>query len=162
DAQSVLVGLADGSLKQIKVADGKEMKALPTPQKAALVSLAYAPKGDIVFAASDKTIVAAALPDGAVKLKFEHVGPISAMTMSKDGARLAALADKTIKVWNAADGKEVGTLKLIADAKEISLSPDGTRVLVGGADKFARVFDVTGQLLETLPHDGPVQGVAYV
>ncbi len=163
DAQSVFVGLADGVIKKIKVADGKEIKSLPNQQKGAIVGLALAPKAETLFVASvDKTIVAAALPDGVVKLKFEHTAPIIAMALSKDGTRIAALADKSVKVWNAADGKEVATLKLTADAKEISLSPDGTRVVIGGPDKMAHIFDVSGPLLETLPHDGPVQGVAFV
>jgi len=163
DAQSVFVGLADNSIKQIKIADGKDIKALPAQHKAAIVALAVSPKGDMLFSASaDKTIQAWALPDGTPKAKFDHVGPISAMTLSKDGTRIAAVADKVVKVWTIADAKDIATLKLQADAKSISLSPDNTRILVTGADKLAKVAELDGTLIETLPHDGPVNAVAFV
>jgi WD40 repeat protein len=125
--------------------------------------LALSPKGDLLFSASaDKTIQTFALPGGAPKAKFEHVAPIVAMTLSKDGTRLAAVAQSVVKVWTVADSKEVGTWKLAADAKGISLSPDNTRLIVAGVDKLARIYEVDGKLLETLPHDGPVQAVAFV
>src|SRR5205807_3127060 len=88
--------------------------------------------------------------------------PVTAMALSKDGARLAAVGDKDVKVWTVADGKEVASLKLPADAKAIALSPDNTRLIVAGADKLARIYELDGKLLETLPHDGPVNGVAFV
>ncbi len=163
DAQSVFVGLADNSIKQIKIADGKEIKTLPAVHKGAIVGLALNGKGDLLFSASaDKTIQTWALPEGAPKAKFDHVAPIIAMTLSKDGTRLAALAEKVVKVWTVADGKEVAALKLPVDAKGISLSPDNTRVIVACADKLARIYELDGKLLETLPHDGVVNGVAFV
>jgi WD40 repeat protein len=162
DAGSVFVGLADNSIKQIKIADGKDIKSFVKHQ-GAVVGLALSPTGDLLYSASaDKTIQTWSLPDGTPKAKFDHVAPISAMTLSKDGTRLAAVGDKVVKVWTVADGKEVGTLKLPADAKGISLSPDNTRVIVAGADKLARIYDLAGTLLEILPHDGAVNGVAFV
>ena len=163
DAQSVFVGLADNNIKQIKNADGKEIKTLPAQHKGAIAALTLSPKGDLLYSASaDKTIQTWALPDGTPKAKFDHVGPITAMALSKDGTRVAAIADKVLKVWTVADGKEVGTIKLPVDAKAISLSPDNTRIIVAGADKLARIYELDGKLLETLPHDGPVNGVAFV
>lgn len=163
DGQSVFVGLADGAIKQIKLADGKEIKTLPATHKAAVVSLALSVKGELLYSASaDKTIQTWALPDGTPKAKLDHVGAIVSMTLSKDGAKIAAVGDKVVKVWNAADAKELGTIKLAADAKDVALSPDGTRVLIAGADKTARIYELDGTLLETLPHDGAVHGVAYV
>ncbi len=163
DNQSVFVGLADGAIKQIKLADGKEIKTLPATHKGAVVSLALSVKGDLLYSASaDKTIQTWVLPDGTPKTKLNHPGAITAMILSKDGAKIAALGDKLIKVWNSADGKELATVKLSADAKDISLSPDGLRVAVASADKAARIYELDGTLLETLPHDGAVHGIAYV
>jgi WD40 repeat protein len=163
DAASVFVGLADNSIKQIKVADGKDIKTLPAQHKGAIVGLTLSPKGDILFSASaDKTVQTWSLPDGTPKAKFDHVAPIVAMTLSKDGTRLAAVSDKEAKVWTVADAKEAINLKLPADAKGVALSPDNTRLLVAGGDKLARIYGLDGVLLETLPHDGPVSGVAFV
>jgi WD40 repeat protein len=163
DSQSVFVGLADNSIKQIKIADGKEIKTLPAQHKGAIVALAFSPKGDLLFSASaDKTIQTWALPDGTPKAKFDHAAPITAMALSKDGTRIAAAGDKIVKVWTVADGKEVGTFKLPAETKAMSLSPDGARVLIAGVDKLARICELDGKLLESLPHDGPVNAVAFV
>ncbi len=163
DAASVFVGLADNSIKQIKIADGKDIKVLPAQHKGPIVGLALGPKGDMLFSASaDKTIQTWSLPDGTPKTRLDHVGPIAAMSLSKDGTRLAAVADKVVKVWTVADSKEVAALKLPADAKSIALSPDNSRLLVAGADKLAHIYELDGKLLETLPHDGPVNGVAFV
>jgi WD40 repeat protein len=163
DGQSVFVGLADNNIKQIKNADGKEIKTLPAQQKGPIIALAMSPKGDMLFSASaDKTIQAWALSDSSPKAKFDHTGPITAMALSKDGTRIAAVADKIVKVWNVADGKEVGTFKLAVDDRSISLSPDGTRIVVAGDHKLARIHALDGTLIEILPHDGPVSAAMFV
>jgi WD40 repeat protein len=163
DAQSVYVGSADGGIKQIKVADGKDIKTFPAQHKGPIVGLTLSAKGDQLYSASaDKTIQTWALLDGTPKTKLDHVAPILAMTLSKDGTRLAALADKVVKLWTLADGKEAASIKLPVEAKALSLSPDGKRVIVACADKLARIYDVDGTLLEMLPHDGAVNGVAFV
>ncbi len=162
DSQSIFIGLADGAIKQIKVADGKEIKTLPAVHKGAVVSLVLSPKGDMLFSASaDKTIQTWTLPEGTPKAKFDHVGAIAALSLSKDGTRIAAVGDKVVKVWTVADAKEAGTFKHAADAKSIGLSPDNTRVIVT-ADKLASVHELDGKLVEMFPHDGPVNGVAFV
>lgn len=163
DAQSIFVGLADNSIKQIKIADGKEIKTLPAQHKGPIVALAVSLKGDMLFSASaDKTIQTWTLPDGMAKAKFEHAGPITAFALSKDGTRIAAAADKLAKIWTVADGKEVGAIALAGEAKSLALSPDGTRLVVAGADKLARVYGLDSKLLEILPHDGAVQAAAFV
>lgn len=163
DAQSVFVGLGDNTIKQIKVADGKEIKTLPAVHKGPVVAFTLSPKGDVLFSASaDKTVQTWSLPDGAAKAKLDHIGPITAMTLSKDGTRLAALAEKVVKVWTIPDSKEVAAIKLQGDAKHISLSHDNARVVVAGSDKLARVYELDGKLLELLPHDGPVHAAAFV
>ena len=167
DAQSVFIGRADGSIQQVKTAESKDKKddskTFVPHHKGAIVGLAVNPKGDLLFSASaDKTIQSWTLPACTPKAKFDHVGPIAAMTLSKDGTHIAAVGAKVVKVWRVADGKEVATLKLPADAKGLSLSPDNKRVIIAGADTLARVYELDGKLLETLPHDGPVNAVAYV
>ena len=127
DGQSIFIGLGDGAIKQIKNADGKEIKSLAAQQKGPIVAIVLSPKGDMLFSAADKSIQAWALPDGTAKTKFTHAGPIAAIALSKDGTRIAAAAEKSVKVWTVADGKEIAGLQLPAEAKSISLSPDGSR-----------------------------------
>ena len=70
-------------------------------------------------------------------------------------------ADKIAKVWTLADGKAVATITTPAEIKGVSLSPDGTRLAVAGADNRVRLYDLDGKLREFFPHDGPALAVAY-
>ena len=58
------------------------------------------------------------------------------MAWSPDGTRLATGSwDKTAKVWNAADGRELLTLKgHAARVNAVSWSPDGLRLATGSYD----------------------------
>ncbi len=160
DGQSVVAGGADGSLKLYKTADGKEAKSL-TGHKGAITGLAFLANGSLLASAgADKVVHIWNLADGALKATLPHTGGISALTLSKDGTKLAALADKSVKIWNLPDNKELATVTLPVEAKGLAIAPDGSRILVGGTDKFARLFDVTGQLMELFAHEGPVLSVA--
>src|SRR5439155_21208691 len=48
DAQTVAVGLADGGLKLVKAADGKEVKGL-AGHKGAVTAVAFTPNGDLLY-----------------------------------------------------------------------------------------------------------------
>lgn len=162
DAKFVVAGLADGAIKVHGAGDGKEVKAL-AGHKGAVTALAFSRKGDVVYSASaDKSVQAWAMPEGAAKTRLEHVGPVTGLALSADGTKLVAVADKTVKVWNTADGKETGTLTAPAEIKGVALSPDNTRVALAGADKLARIYELSGELVEAFAHDGAVNAVAFV
>jgi WD40 repeat protein len=162
DGKTVAAGLSDNSIKLLEPLKGKELKAL-TGHKGAVTALAYSPKSDLLFSASaDKTVQAWAVPDGAPKTKFEHTGPVTALALSRDGTRLAATADKTAKIWTVADGKEIGTVAAPAEIKSVGFSPDGARLVIGSADKLARVVELNGTLVESFAHDGAVNAAAFV
>jgi WD40 repeat protein len=162
DAQSFAVGLADGSIQLLKVADGKEIKSL-AGHKAAVTGLAFSLKGDVLYSASvDKTVQTWTLPDGAPKAKFDHDVAVVAMALSRDGTLLAVAGDKSVKVWNLADGKSLASWAAPAETRGIALSPDKSRVVLAGVDKLARIHELDGRLVESFAHDGPVQAVAFL
>ena len=75
------------------------------------------------------------------------------MAWSPDGKRLATGSDdKTAKVWDAASGQELLTLRGHDRAVEsVAWSPDGKRLATGSDDKTAKVWDAaSGQELLTL------------
>ncbi len=53
------------------------------------------------------------------------------------------------------------TITTPAAVHGVSFSPDGKRLLVGGEDNKARVYELDGQLVEFFPHEGPVLAVAF-
>jgi WD40 repeat protein len=66
-----------------------------------------------------------------------------------------------VKVWNAADGKELLTLAHPAEVHGLAFSADKSRVVTAGADNQARAWDLaSGRELESFPHAGPVRAVA--
>jgi WD40 repeat protein len=105
---------------------------------------------------------------------FRGLGsPVACFALSPDGRRIAAAGhDKTIKVWDLADGRELATLRGHAGDLVIALafSPDGARLASAGA-RFnqyqgglmadeVRLFDVdAAKLARTIPDAG--LSVAY-
>jgi WD40 repeat protein len=73
-----------------------------------------------------------------------HLGPVHAIALSPDGKTLASAgADKTIKLWDLATGKEPRTL--LGHKREVlalAFSPDGKTLASGGEDRTVRLWDL--------------------
>jgi hypothetical protein len=84
---------------------------------------------------------------------------------SPDGRRIAsASGDQSLKVWDAATGRELLTLRgHTASVQGVAYSPDGRRIASAGNDGTAKLWDAaTGQEALTLRVQSPfVFGVAY-
>ena len=84
---------------------------------------------------------------------------------SPDGKRVVtASRDKTARVWDAASGQPVATLRGHTDmVNSAAFSPDGQRVVTASEDKTARVWDAaSGQLLASLQgHTSGVSSAAF-
>jgi WD40 repeat protein len=53
---------------------------------------------------------------------------------------LTGSGDRTVKVWDAASGRELLTLKAPLAVYTAAFSPDGDRLVAGGADNVAHVW----------------------
>jgi WD40 repeat protein len=161
DGKIIAAGLGDNSIRLIDFAAGKEIKNL-TGHKGAVTALAFTPKGDqIVSASADKTVQLWNVADGMSKKTFEHVGPVTSLSVRKDGGAVAAAADKIVKVWNLA-GNEVVSFTTHADIKGIAFAPDGSRIVVAGSDNRARIYGLDGKVQEYFSHDGAILAAAFV
>ena len=78
-----------------------------------------------------------------------HTQPISAMGFTKDKSKLITVGqDFTVQVWNTTTGERLDLLRLPGYGREkgfdpgrwdvAAVSPDGSRVLIGGYPKFLR------------------------
>ena len=94
----------------------------------------------------DNTLVAAASPDGVIRVwqvsdgtqRFAlegHTAAVNSVAFSPDGALLASGSnDRTVRVWDLADGSEVRTIRtnLSGRALNVAFSPDGSTLAIGG------------------------------
>jgi WD40 repeat protein len=95
-----------------------------------------------------------------------HQDSVSKVVFSPDGRLIATSSwDETAKVWNAATGQDLLTLRGNAGRALLSIafSPDGKGVITGGVDGIAKVWDAaTGrELLALRGHAGPIYDVAF-
>ncbi|MFM8552959.1 MAG: caspase family protein, partial [Nitrospiraceae bacterium] len=93
-----------------------------------------------------------------------HTQAVRAVDFSPD-RKLAASGsvDRTIKLWEAATGREAQTLNGHEDSIwAVTFSPDGTQLLSGGEDQTLKLWDVaTGQERRTFHgHNGVVVAAA--
>lgn len=77
-----------------------------------------------------------------VRLIDAHVGGSNSVAFSADATRLVTSgADKTVKFWSVAAGKQLGTFAGPTDVvTKVVVTPDGKQVVAGGLDKTVRVW----------------------
>jgi WD40 repeat protein len=84
------------------------------------------------------------------------------MAYSPDGRIVLTSSDKTARLWDAASGKELHTLRHDGPVVAVAFSPDGRTALTVSADKTARLWDAaSGKERATLRHEWPVRTVAF-
>ncbi|HTU17808.1 MAG TPA: protein kinase, partial [Gemmataceae bacterium] len=94
-----------------------------------------------------------------IKASMTLIDTVWGVSFSPDGRRLALSGgDGRVRVWDAATGQELLTLKGHTDAVfGVSFSPDGRRLASAGEDRTVRVWDAaTGEELLTLKGHYPV------
>jgi WD40 repeat protein len=118
-----------------------------------IADAAFSPDGAFIVAAGSHHDHAAHVWDvrsGAEIFTLPHEGSVLSVAVSPDGRIIATgSADGTARLWSAAGGLELGSpwVHVAGEARgkavqSVSFSPDGTRLLTVGGNRFARVFDI--------------------
>jgi WD40 repeat protein len=172
---NTIKGSGDNTIKVWDAANGEEVMTL-RGHEGPVRGLAFSPDGERIASGSwDKTIKVwdAANGDELMTIRGHEriIGPVS---FSPDGRRIVSGSmdwtieieeepwNQTIKVWDAATGAEVMTLRgHFGWILSIAFSPDGERIVSGSSDKTVKVWDAaTGAEIMTLR--GHKLGVADV
>jgi WD40 repeat protein len=94
-----------------------------------------------------------------------HQGWVGGVAFSPDGKTIAtASADKTVKLWDVATGKELATLEAHEDiVSSVAFSKDGAQLATGSFDGTAKVWNTADRkLVHTFRgHRGAVLTVAF-
>jgi WD40 repeat protein len=84
-----------------------------------------------------------ASPPKAIATVRGHTDAILGLAFSPDGATIATTSyDKTIKLWDAANGSELGTLKEHSDAVYAVAFVSNTQLVSAAGDRTLKVWDV--------------------
>ena len=110
----------------------------------------------------------AVAPDGKLTPSHEFPETIDsafAVAFSPDSTKLAAAgADRAVRIWEVATGKDLMTIEDHADwIFDLAWSPDGKRIATASRDKTSKVFDAEKkEVLATFPgHADIVYCVAF-
>jgi WD40 repeat protein len=140
DGQRILTGSFDGTAKVWEAASGRELLTF-TNQTVEIHSDEFTP-----------------YPKG-------HVARFISVAFSPDGQRIVTgSTDGLAKVWEAASGRALHTLKGHADwVISAAFSPDGQRIVTGSDDRTAKVWDAASgkELLTLKGHSIGVASVAF-
>jgi WD40 repeat protein/DNA-binding CsgD family transcriptional regulator/type II secretory pathway predicted ATPase ExeA len=94
---------------------------------------------------------------------LSHDAPVSGATWNADESRILTWSDDgTARVWDAASGDNLLTLRHDGVVSGAQWNTDETRLLTWSKDTTARLWDaVSGDVLLTLPHADPVMGAVW-
>jgi sterol desaturase/sphingolipid hydroxylase (fatty acid hydroxylase superfamily) len=163
DGRYAVSGGADGMARVWDITASREVLTL-AGHAGAVPSVAVSADGRRIVTASQHAAKVWDTGAGREVALKGHTDLVYGVAVSADGERVVTGSfDQTVKVWEAATGREVITLRGHAGpVYAVAGSPDGRQVVSGGADGTVRVWDTeTGRAVLTFSgHTGAVTSVA--
>lgn len=174
DGAQLACSSSDGTIGLVDSRTGAETLRLTTSHTKEVCTSAVSPDGKSIASCSwDKTFRIHDLATRRETANVELTGGAAFFAWSPDG-RFAALAlnDKSVAIIDVGAKAVVRTLTGHSKAvSTVAWSADGTRLLTGGADASAMVWDVaTGQRVATMParrereggHEATIESTVFV
>ncbi|MFQ5734040.1 MAG: c-type cytochrome domain-containing protein [Planctomycetaceae bacterium] len=183
DGKTIATGEQGGAVLLWGAANGQALDAVPAG-KAAVNAVAFGPNGWILAGSADKTLAAVdAQPTWKLVARLgvpqnqpldlsasPFIGRVLSLAFSRDGKRLATGGGEPSRsgellIW---DVQKRSLVREIPDAHSdtilgVQFNWDGSQILSGAADKFAKIFDVkTGKHIRSFEgHTHHVLDVAW-
>jgi WD40 repeat protein len=165
--------LATGGYRTVKLWErpaARKVRDLPA-LAAKPRSIAVSPDGAWFAVGEESGMIElfAASGEGPAKSFSGHTGPVLALAFSADGKQiLSGSSDKSLRVWNVAEGNNTATMATAAEVQAVLFVPGGTTVASGHADHFVRLWNAPSTEPNASPatplkewkHDGPVTSLS--
>lgn len=137
--------LASGGFQVVKLWERPQnVQAHKFAVDAAATATAISSDRKQLAVASGKTVQLFDLGSGKPGAKLNgHAENVTAVAFSPDGSKVfTGSADKTVRIWTTADGKEQGKLETPQPVAALAVVGDGSKVATGGGDNTIRVWNV--------------------
>jgi serine/threonine protein kinase/WD40 repeat protein len=174
---TILVGGADGLIRELDLATGDERRqwTLPAPagsQVATITELAVAPHGHkLASCGADGTVAILDLGAGGVVACRGHHGGVTQATWSPDGRWLSTVGgkvvnvppgDRFVRIFDAATGTPQHTFGPFAEfPRWAAWHRDGRRLAIAAEATAVTVHDLTTGTTQRLPHARPAHWVEF-
>lgn len=169
--KTIISGSAD---KTVTAHVSSILQMIPFSEKP-VRGVAVMPDGKKVIAAGDdKSVKLWGLSAAKAERSYEGAnGAVTALALSKNGALVAAGgADQTVRVYNAADGKVLGTFQVKAGVRGLAFNTAGNVLAAACADNSVLAWSTPftagqpvpagfGKALPSLTHRKPATSVAF-
>jgi len=144
----------DGTVQSWRFPNGVRHNLIQA-SKRELFGVEVAPDGRFLLCAgADKQVLVYALPEADLVRRLEgHQDTITLLTASSRGTQAASFSrDQTLKFWNYASGKEIGSIRMDDPLTSLIFHPSN-KYLLGGSlqGKITLWAFPSGQLLHTMP-----------
>ncbi len=114
-----------------------------------------------MIAARDATLLVSNMDGGVERVLNGATGTINRLQVGRLGDVLAVTSEGNATIWPAGRSEPIG-LEKAGTVLAASFNRDGTQVLTGSEEKFARIWSRTGQVLfGPVMHDKRVNAVAF-
>jgi WD40 repeat protein len=165
DSRQVLTCASQDLVRLWDTASRREIRTFP-----GAVCAAFSPDGHQILTGVAQTAQLWDVASGKQIRGFEkHPGYVLSVAFSPDGKQVLTACYDRARLWDVATGEELRTFRgpgeptLGNTVSCAAFSPDGRQVLVGGADKTARLCDVSNgkEILVFRGHTNAVASIAF-